>query len=344
MIIQSLFLTGISSAQIDSLSIVNADFESTDKLESEPDFTAFLLTLNDTLVAQFKDIESRLDSAELLIDHNEKQTGQLIQKISRTADSSQILTVLLPYAENFGFLKQEISALRKAMVNVSSSPNVEYELSYIIESEEFFQSELANLTFPDVMVDGKMYKSSKYETASIIKEQKSSMGQPAILPSFDCNLIIEENENNLSKKSTPQWTLFQFKPQKLSEHFVDLDQIDAKAQITQVKEKYFLELEIILHTAHAKDTYGGIEKGASLRMVLDSEEEIVVQNLKRNFGSFDESTNRMTFQAIYPISQKNAENLESDSLKNMGLVWTTGYENYAIEDTSFFINNLPCFR
>lgn len=304
-------------------------------------FTQFLQNLPDTSSVKIFAIRENLKRAKDTLSQYSITAIDVKNQLLASEDQQQVQQKMNPFIENLGFLTGEVANLQTALRNLQTSKAVDFELAYILEIETMLLDELDKLSFPEVTISEKI---------SALKGSTEDLSDYT----FDVHPHEKENSSDFhdcslktvidGKTYTPLRHFFDYTPEKLRDHFTENDYISSLAQLVNSDKNYFFNMQIKIHSSLARDTYGGIEKGSALRIELINGDKIILYNLKRDFGVFNKVTEKMVYNLIYPIEKDDLKSLEKLDVDKIGVIWTTGYEDYEIFETDFLIQHIGCLK
>jgi len=304
-------------------------------------FYQFLDNLPDTSSAKIYAIQNNLKNAKDTLSKYAILAEDAKTKLLESRNQEEAQEKLYPFIENLGFLGGELESLQTAITNLQTSDAVDFELAYILEIETMLLEEMDKLSMPNINIS---------ENKSVLKHNSEDLSDytfevhpqtKAKSGDFkDCSLktVIDD------KTYTPLRHLFDYTPDKLKDHFTENDYISSLAQVVKSDKNYFFNIQIKIHSSLARDTYGGIEKGSALRIEMINGDKIILYNLKRDFGVFNQETEKMVYNLVYRIKTDDLKSLEKLDIDKIGVIWTTGYEDYEIFETDFLIKHINCLQ
>ena len=165
-------------------------------------------------------------------------------------------------------------------------------------------------------------------------------------PTFPCTFTNNDNTENFKKQLEPQ-QFFAYTPPSMlaTQKNKDEDYIHCDGQISKIKGgNLILDLTITINSENAKNEYGLIEKGSLLVLKMIDKSSITTTSRRTVIGLFNEVDKSVTYEASYNIPSGMVKKLMTIELDFVKLIWSTGYEEYEIFETDFFINQLKCFE
>ena len=311
-------------------------------------FSNFLKTLPDSTAAKVNELQRTLAQTQ---DELDDIQSQLLNRKPIHQDSSNHEDQHDLALENLGYLNQEMVSLSKAVLNLQSSSNIDFELAYLEESKDLILSELDKLPSANKSEIDAAEENANSNVSMLSSEDLSDYDFEThpdtdieSFPDFNCEIITEKSNEINPTNYTPLSPFFSFTPDKLEEHLQGTPFISCHAQLAKSNKLMFINLEIEIQTKSARDTYGGIDKGSALRIELINGDKLLAYNVKRDYGTLSADEESVIYNVIYSLDNDDIKSLSKFDLDKLGIIWSTGYEDYEIYYTDFIINHLNCIN
>ena len=338
---------------IQAFSQIDPKVTSSNDQSSILSFSDFLKTLPDSTASTINELQHRLAQTQ---DELDQIQANLLDKKAKTEESEpsdkneQVLTDL----ENIGYLNQEMVSLTRALLNLQSSSEIEFELAYLEESKQLIELEVEKFTkIQPINISNKAETEVK-PTQNLVKEAVEDLDNYDFevhpqtdvkgYPEFECEIIAGTAKTTNQAKYTKLSPFFSFTPKKLKEHFQESAFITCNAQLAKTDKLYFINLEIQIQTKTARDTYGGIDKAAALRLELINGDKLLAYNVKRDYGTLSADEESVIYNVIYSLDSDDIKSLSKLDLDKIGIIWSTGYEDYEVFQTDFILNHINCLN
>lgn len=156
-----------------------------------------------------------------------------------------------------------------------------------------------------------------------------------IFDGIDQNLNVHVKENVLED-------LFSFTPQQLKNKRLAYPLMSCTGQIVRIEKDLVAKLNFKIRTQNARTSYGLLEGGAYLRIVVSEGTVIYAYNLKKNKGRIDKIGDYTMYRGNYLINEKDLKMLKKYHVDKLGVVWSQGYEEYDLFNVDFFQRQLAC--
>ena len=112
----------------------------------------------------------------------------------------------------------------------------------------------------------------------------------------------------------------------------------------KISNKTYLNLRLILSTRDARRAYGFIEEEAMLRISLINGDRIYLKNQVRSNGQLEAYTGNTIYQCIYYIDSDYLNEIKRTEVDKVGIMWSTGFEEYEVFNVDFLMNQLICLN
>lgn len=186
-------------------------------------------------------------------------------------------------------------------------------------------------TKPNGVVDNSIYH---FEQNEYIDNEK------------DCNIIFDGFDEDIEKyrKETDMSFFFSYTHPKLKPHFKDRNFIECKGSVAKIKGTYYLQLNLKLASKDASRNYGQIERNSLIRLQFINGEKHYLSNIYPDAGTIEKYTGNTIYKAVFPIDKDFVKLFKSTELDHIGIIWTTGYEQYEIYEVDFLMQHLNCLE
>lgn len=152
-------------------------------------------------------------------------------------------------------------------------------------------------------------------------------------------------------EKTGQWRrdvkkelLFTHTDDRLRPFLKDKEYLKCEGNFTSVGGYRFLALQFTFAYPNAREAYGFIEKGSYLTIKLLNGDFINLKAGKMDRGSYDLTTDLLTYQVHYPIDRSQMGLLKHSEVDAIRVFWSSGFEEYEVFQLDFFINQLSCLE
>ena len=165
-------------------------------------------------------------------------------------------------------------------------------------------------------------------------------------PETKCKVKLKGIDKKTRKERTELEAayLFGYTHPNIKSHFKENDFLTCFAKLSKIGGLYYLSLEVRIASNKANKTYGALDKGAPIRIKLLNGETVNLYNLTAATGFIEPITGVTVYQANYPMEKGEYKELSKTELDKIGLIWSTGYEEYEIYEVDFLMNQAQCLK
>lgn len=167
-----------------------------------------------------------------------------------------------------------------------------------------------------------------------------------ILEEDACSIVFDDYDENLKskRKETRAARLFGFTQPRLRRHFTERDYIETLASMAKIGRDYFLILRIDIASKSASKNYGAIPANERIRLKLIDGSNVYGVTVSNQTGSLEQYTGHTIYTPIIKIHKDDIKRLERIPIDDIGILWTSGFENYEVYDIDVLQNLTKCLR
>ncbi len=160
----------------------------------------------------------------------------------------------------------------------------------------------------------------------------------------DCNIIFDGYDEDIKKdrKETEMSFFFSYTHPKLKPHFKDKNFLECKGSISNIKGTYYLQLTLKLASKDASRNYGQIERNSLMRFQFVNGQKHYLSNIYPDAGTIEKYTGNTIYKAVFPIDKDYLKLFKTVELDHIGIIWTSGYEQYDVYEVDFLMQHLNC--
>lgn len=161
-----------------------------------------------------------------------------------------------------------------------------------------------------------------------------------------CTLIhdgIDIQTKEYRKETAPQF-FFHYTPPTIKNDMQTDNLLEAEAKLLQLHESYYLELNIHLFSQRAARQYGEIETGSLLQLTLINGQKHKIKSLSLAQGIFDPESRHVTYAVSYMLDKSAIKAMSKYEIDQIGIQWSSGYEEYVIYEIDLIKNLLTCLE
>jgi hypothetical protein len=214
----------------------------------------------------------------------------------------------------------------------------------------------------EILSDVKSETQKEFKYKSNTDNRDSDIGKTRIsrIPDFEldnrspysitendaCEVIFNGFDNQIKKKRREikggNW--FGYTHPKLGSYFKENDFLRGEASLMKVDNKTFLNLRLVLATRDARRSYGFIQEDAMLRITFINGDRVYLNSQVRSDGNLEAYTGNTVYTCLFPLDKDDLKELERTEIDRVGIMWSTGFEEYDIYNVDFIINQLSCLK
>ena len=122
------------------------------------------------------------------------------------------------------------------------------------------------------------------------------------------------------------------------------DLINCKTYCARLDSMYVIYFNWTILDKSAYETYGSIEKDASLMIKFKDGTICNLKFGKYDLGKTDYEANSTAYSSYCLITKEDREQLINNEIDKIRMYWSKGYDAYPVTNSSVFKNQLPCLK
>jgi len=138
--------------------------------------------------------------------------------------------------------------------------------------------------------------------------------------------------------------LFSFTPEKLEEYIGGREFILGSSALLSISSKYYLSLDLNLATSKAQNYYGKIVTGQPIKLFFLKREPVFLDIVHSDIPSIDKIKGETKYSMMAVVDKTDLKAIRKCELDKIGIVWSSGYEEYPIYDVDIFKNQYKCLK
>ena len=217
------------------------------------------------------------------------------------------------------------------------------EINY--NSSETLHSGMGGQSTDDGQVDGTETvepetpaKSLLYPVKFDLEEDKGSRDE------YDCEIVFDgyDKEIGSDRREVKTQPFFSYSQEKMKPYFKTEDYLSCDANISKVDKNYFLTLKIRIRSKDASKTYGLLRANENINIKLINGRNVYAKNINSDSGKIESYTGHTLYTGIFLLKKSDINDLKKYYLDNIGIIWSSGYEEYNIYNVDFLTNQIKC--
>lgn len=168
------------------------------------------------------------------------------------------------------------------------------------------------------------------------------------LPAHDeaCNILYDgiDYVSKKYKKELAPAHLFYYSPRQLKNDLQQENLLVAQAQLMQIDETIFFNINVEVYTQYAAHKYGDVKNG-NLLMITTIDGKSHKLYCKTGSAGVKSSVNNSYIYALsYEIDKSALKSLQKIEIDRLGIEWSSGYEEYVIYEVDFLTKQIACLN
>jgi hypothetical protein len=163
-------------------------------------------------------------------------------------------------------------------------------------------------------------------------------------PPRPCVLTLDTRDafSGELRREVAQEELFRFTNPSLKNYFPDQDQIICDASVVSNSGTNLLQLRFTINDANAQRSFGNLPRNGVAILKLLNGETYTLYNLRADAGKPSDDKKQFSFTGQYVIEPGMLKKLQKNLLDKLRIAWSTGYEDYEIQNVDFLQRQLSC--
>ncbi len=178
----------------------------------------------------------------------------------------------------------------------------------------------------------------KYSTSFSIEESRGSKNN------YDCEIVFDGFDEAIGseRREVKTQPFFSFSQEKMKPYFKTDDYLKCSASISKVDKKYYLTLNIRIRSKDASKTYGMLRAQENIKIQLIDGRSVYGTSINNDVGKIESYTGHTLYTGIFELDKGDVNELKSNYLDSIGIIWSSGYEEYEIYNVDFLTNQIEC--
>ena len=163
---------------------------------------------------------------------------------------------------------------------------------------------------------------------------------------YDCEIIFDGYDEAIGeqRKEVKTQPFFSYSQEKMKPYFKNEDFLTCDANVSKVGKHHYLTLKIRIRSKDASKTYGTLFANENVKLQLINGFKFYGQIINTDRGKIESYTGHTLYTAIIKLNKSDIGDLKKTYLDNIGLIWSSGYEEYNIYNVDFLTNQFKCLN
>lgn len=327
-----------------------------DGTQAYPVFEGYIEPLDDQVSLNEADIfkiaqrRSQLSTSAAEIARNRLQQAQqnLEQTNAKLAASS-------PQSESYALIQRQQAAaseaLQQSMQEAQEANRLAFQTGQVLEKGGFIESfNTRQVAYRDAQQQSQQLRlgtGQSYATLLPLTNNTLNAGPADLLrhpPRRVCRFAFEgqDTERDAYRRDTEKTLLFTYTDERLRPYLKEKEYLSCEAYLTSVGGYRYLTLAFTFAYPNAREAYGFIERNSMLTLKMLNGDYVNLQAGVMDKGKYNTVKQELTYEIYYPIDRSHINMLKNSELDLVRVFWSSGYEEYPIQQLDFFQWHFAC--
>lgn len=282
--------------------------------------------------------QNRLEKAQ----ENLLQINQQLDQTQNDPDKTIILQKQLLAAQKT--LEQSQMEAREAIQTASIDANMSAKGGYI---DAFNTRQRNSLIAEQKNNDIRAAADQSYSQLIPLMDNSIASPRENLLvrpPHQECFFEFEgqDHDKNQYRRDVEKELLFTFTDEKLRPFLKDKEYLVCEAYLSSLGGYRFLTLTFTFAYPNAREAYGFIDRNSVLTAKLLNGNFVNLRAGEMDRGQYNTVKQELTYSVYYPIDRSYINILKESELDLIRVFWSSGFEEYSIQQMDFFQRQLKC--
>lgn len=184
------------------------------------------------------------------------------------------------------------------------------------------------------------------ELIPLMENSIASRGEDLLVkpPRQECQFDFEgqDKEKNQYRRDGHKELLFTFTDERLRPFLKDKEYLVCEAYLSSLGGYRFLTLAYTFAYPNAREAYGFIERNSVLTLKLLNGDFVNLRAGEMDRGQYNTVKKELTYSVYYPVDRSLINTLKGSELDLVRVFWSSGFEEYPIQQMDFFQRQFKC--
>jgi len=159
-----------------------------------------------------------------------------------------------------------------------------------------------------------------------------------------CEYSMKERDEftNKLKVATKSQPFFAYTQEDLKKFMREDDYLTCTGNLSRVIGMTIFNVKFEIESVMAQQEYGTIEVGTQMMVKLLNGETVILTCQEFDKGTVDESSGKTIYRTYFSVDKNEEKELRKSEVVKVRMLWSTGFEDYEVNELDFFINQLKC--
>lgn len=165
-----------------------------------------------------------------------------------------------------------------------------------------------------------------------------------IIEEFACEYSMKEKDEFTQKLkvATKPQPFFTYTQENLKKFMRENDYLTCTGSMSRVVGMTILNIKFEVESIAAQQEYGEIETGTQMLVKLLNGKTVKLTCQEGDKGTIDEVNGKTVYRTYFTVDKNDEKELSKSEVVKVRMLWSTGYEDYDVNELDFFINQLNC--
>lgn len=163
---------------------------------------------------------------------------------------------------------------------------------------------------------------------------------------YQCEIIFDGYDDQIGehRKEVKTQPFFSYSQDKMKPYFKSEDYLSCDANISKVGKKHYLTLKFRIRSKDANRSYGILRNNENIKIKMINGRSVYGESINTDNGHIESYTGHTLYTGIYELDKGDINELKENYLDHIGIIWSSGYEQYEIYNVDFLTNQIKCLN
>lgn len=180
-------------------------------------------------------------------------------------------------------------------------------------------------------------------TVHTVPKRERKIKSPVIEEQL-CEYAMKERDEftNKLKVVTKSQTFFTYTQEDLKKFMRENDYLTCSGSLSRVLGMTIFNVKFEIESVMAQQEYGTIEQGTQMMVKLLNGKTVTLICQQTDKGNVDENSGKTIYRTYFGVNKNDEKELKKSEVIKVRMLWSTGFEDYEVNELDFFINQLNC--
>ena len=165
-----------------------------------------------------------------------------------------------------------------------------------------------------------------------------------VIPEQMCEYSMKERDEftNKLKVATKPQPFFAYTQEDLKKFMREDDYLTCTGNLSRVIGMTIFNVKFEIESVMAQQEYGTIEQGTQMLVKLLNDKTVILTCQESDKGTVDENSGTTVYRTYFSIDSNEERELKKSEVVKVRMLWSTGFEDYEVNELDFFINQIKC--